>query len=248
MDNYQKKYKEISTSTQWNMMKENRSVASSWTQQVIFIMSEEQGVQQYVTLDHKPSLKSLGYICSNSQKYIVWVKIIDFFFMPKIIRTLSNHLFHEDILIWSTVNISKLNFWLVICIAKNFIWTTLKAIFFQYLDYFAPSDSRYSNSCISAKYCPILTNHTSMERLFIQLSNDVYISISKNLRLWLVLWSRVTYDWKASGFTGKAFRVWQRPYIYIFWWVSIWTYIPLKVFHSADFSLVISIVCNSTKQ
>ncbi len=29
-----------------------------------------------------------------------------------------------------TVNISKLNFWLVICIAKNFIWTTLKVIFF----------------------------------------------------------------------------------------------------------------------
>ncbi len=27
----------------------------------------------------------LGYICSNSQKYIVWVKFIDFPFMPKII-------------------------------------------------------------------------------------------------------------------------------------------------------------------
>ncbi len=45
---------------------------------------------KYVTLDHKTSLKSLEYICSNSQKYIVWVKIIDFSFMPKIIRTLSN--------------------------------------------------------------------------------------------------------------------------------------------------------------
>ncbi len=33
----------------------------------------------YVTLDHKTTLKSLGYICSNSQKYIVWVKILDFF-------------------------------------------------------------------------------------------------------------------------------------------------------------------------
>ncbi len=32
-----------------------------------------------VTLVHKTSLKSLGYICSNSQKYIVWVKIIDFY-------------------------------------------------------------------------------------------------------------------------------------------------------------------------
>uniref|UniRef100_A0A673MDG8 CUB domain-containing protein n=1 Tax=Sinocyclocheilus rhinocerous TaxID=307959 RepID=A0A673MDG8_9TELE len=35
--------------------------------------------------------------------------------------------------------------------------------FSQYLDFVAPSDSRFSNSCISAKYCPILTNHTSME-------------------------------------------------------------------------------------
>ncbi len=43
----------------------------------------------YVTLDHKTSLKSLGYICSNGQKYIVWVKIIDFSFIPKIIRILS---------------------------------------------------------------------------------------------------------------------------------------------------------------
>uniref|UniRef100_A0A673M1W9 ABPP n=1 Tax=Sinocyclocheilus rhinocerous TaxID=307959 RepID=A0A673M1W9_9TELE len=34
--------------------------------------------------------------------------------------------------------------------------------------------SRYSNSCISAKYCPILTNHTSMERLFIQQKTDPY--------------------------------------------------------------------------
>ncbi len=33
------------------------------------------------------------------------------------------------------------------------------------LDFFAPSDSRFSNSCISAKYCPIITNHTSMENL-----------------------------------------------------------------------------------
>ncbi len=41
-------------------------------------------VKLYVTLEHKTSLKSLDYICSNSQKYIVWVKIIDFPFMPKV--------------------------------------------------------------------------------------------------------------------------------------------------------------------
>ncbi len=42
-----------------------------------------------VTLEHKSSLISLGYICSNGQKYIVWVKMIDFSFMPKIIRILT---------------------------------------------------------------------------------------------------------------------------------------------------------------
>ncbi len=62
-----------------------------------------------VSLEHKSSLKSLGYICSNSQKYIVWVKIIDFSFMPKIIRILrscSMKIFCKFL----TVNISKLNF------------------------------------------------------------------------------------------------------------------------------------------
>ncbi len=44
------------------------------------------------------------------------------------------------------------------------------------------------------RYCPIITNHTSMEILFIQLSDYVYISISKNVHLRLVLWSRVTYN------------------------------------------------------
>uniref|UniRef100_A0A9J7YLN4 Sarcoglycan zeta n=1 Tax=Cyprinus carpio carpio TaxID=630221 RepID=A0A9J7YLN4_CYPCA len=46
-------------------------------------------VEKYVTLDHKTSLKLLGYIFSNSQKNIVRVKIIDFSFMPKIIRIFS---------------------------------------------------------------------------------------------------------------------------------------------------------------
>ncbi len=31
--------------------------------------------------------------------------------------------------------------------------------FSQYFDFIAPSDSRRSNSCSSAKYCPILTNY-----------------------------------------------------------------------------------------
>ncbi len=37
----------------------------------------------YVTLEHKTSHKSLGYIYRNSQQYIVWVKMIDFSFMLK---------------------------------------------------------------------------------------------------------------------------------------------------------------------
>ncbi len=53
-----------------------------------------------------------------------------------------------------TVNISKLNFWLVISyITKKFIWTTLKSIFSIFRFFFAPSDCRFSNNCISAKYC-----------------------------------------------------------------------------------------------
>ncbi len=110
-----------------------------------------QVVIQYVSLEHKTSLKSLGYICSNNQQYIVWVKIIDFYFMPKIIRILrscSMKIFSK----FPTINILKLNFWLVICIAKNFIWTTLKVIF-SIFRFFAPSDSRFTNSCISVKYC-----------------------------------------------------------------------------------------------
>ncbi len=55
-------------------------------------------------------------------------QMIDFSVMPKIIRILrscSMKIFCK----FPTVNISKLNFWLVICIAKKFIWTTLKVIF-----------------------------------------------------------------------------------------------------------------------
>ncbi len=49
------------------------------------VLTEETIFQWNVTLDHKTSLKSLGYFCSNCQNLIVWVKIIDFTFKPKII-------------------------------------------------------------------------------------------------------------------------------------------------------------------
>ncbi len=115
-----------------------------------------------------------------SQQYIVWVKIIHFSLMPKIIRILrscSMKIFSK----FPTVNISKLNFLLLICIAKNFIWLnlTLKMIF-----------SIFKFFCILRfqifKYCPIITNHTSMERLFI-----LYFSVDP-------------YDW----FCGPGSHMW----------------------------------------
>ncbi len=69
-----------------------------------------------------------------------------------------------------------------------------------YFDVFAPSDSRFSNSCISAKYCPILTNHTSMKILFRQLSGDVYILINH-------------YDW----FCGPGSHLSSRFVICVLW-------------------------------
>ncbi len=52
-------------------------------------ITEINNILKYVTLDYKTSFKSLRYIYSNSQKYTAWVKIIDFYFMPKTIRRLS---------------------------------------------------------------------------------------------------------------------------------------------------------------
>ncbi len=68
-----------------------------------------QNTTLFVSLEHKTSLKSLGYICSNSQQCIVWVKIIVYNTFP-------------------TVNMSNMYFLLIMCIVKN-LWTTLKAIF-----------------------------------------------------------------------------------------------------------------------
>ncbi len=39
-----------------------------------------------------------GVYCSNSLQYIAWVKMIDFSFMPEIIRILVKIISHEDIL------------------------------------------------------------------------------------------------------------------------------------------------------
>ncbi len=97
------------------------------------------------------------YICSNIQKYIVWVKIINFSLCQKSLGYYVKIMFHEEYLVISFRKYFQTYYvWLVICIAKNFIWTTLKAIFttFRFL---CILNSRFSNSCISDKYCPILT-------------------------------------------------------------------------------------------
>ncbi len=54
---------------------------SIWT--FLAVVSRVDLVEEHVTLDHKTSLKSLGYICSNSQKYIEWVQNYRFFFYAK---------------------------------------------------------------------------------------------------------------------------------------------------------------------
>ncbi len=88
-----------------------------------------------------------------------------------------------------TVNPLKLNFLLVICIAKNFIWTNLKVIFSIFRFFFVPSDSKFSSSCISAKYCPPNKPYNGK---FLYL-DDYRSQFWKNKwHLWLIFRSRVT--------------------------------------------------------
>ncbi len=82
----------------------------------------------YVTLDHKTSLNSTIILVAIAKNTLFGSKIIDFSIMPKVIRMLS-----KDHVPWRYF----VNFQLyckyiktIICIAKNFIWTALKAISF----------------------------------------------------------------------------------------------------------------------
>ncbi len=136
----------------------------------------------------KPVLSSTGIFVAIANNTLYGSKLFIFFYAKN----------HKDIKFWSmkifckflTVDISKIHFWLVICIAKNYVWTTLKGIFsiFWFICYQIP-DFQIDVSQNSH----ILTNHTSMESLYIQLLDDVQISIVKNVSLRLDLWSKVTY-------------------------------------------------------
>ncbi len=61
----------------------------------------------------------------------------------RILRSYSMKIFFNFVNFIS-LNIYFFKIWLVICIAKNLIWTTLKMIF-SILWFFAPSDSRFTN-------------------------------------------------------------------------------------------------------
>ncbi len=116
----------------------------------------------------KPVLSSMSMFVAIAKNTLYGSKLL-FSFMPKN---------HKDIKFWSmkifckflTVDISKINFWLVIYIAKNFIWTTLKGIFtiFWFICYQIPD-----LQIVVSQNSHILTNHTSMESLYIQLLDDV---------------------------------------------------------------------------
>ncbi len=73
-----------------------------------------------------------------------------------------------DITVVIVAMVIYINFWLVLCIAKDFIWTTLKAIF-SIFRFFCPLRFQIIKYLYLGH---ILTNHTSMESLFIQLSDD----------------------------------------------------------------------------
>ncbi len=81
-------------------------------------------------------------------------------------------MFHEDILWISYRKYIKTQFLISnICIAKNFIWTTLKVIFSIFRFFLHPQIPDFQ--IVVSQPNIVLTNHTSMESLFIQLSDDV---------------------------------------------------------------------------
>ncbi len=83
-----------------------------------------------------------------------------------------------------TINISKLNFWLEICIAKNFIWTTLMVIF-SIFRFFCTL--KFQNFKLSYHNKPYI-NWKLIYSAFIWC---IYLNFKQ--LLWLVLWSRVSH-------------------------------------------------------
>ncbi len=91
-----------------------------------------------------------------------------------------------------TVNISKLNFWLVICIAKNFIWTNLKVIFSIFGFFLHPQIPDFQivvsqpNIVLLYKYCHICSAVRWLV-LWFRVTFIIFVSV-KQLRCVMVLW------------------------------------------------------------
>ncbi len=123
-----------------------------------------------------------------------------------------------------------MNLLLVICIAKNFIWTTWKTIFSLYI--YCTLRLQIFNSYISVKYCHILKKHTSMESLWCCIN----LNLKKLTRL--VLLSRVTFyiyldfgnsctleilEWKESYYNTL------RPQVKCLEWDELWRKLLFKI-------------------
>ncbi len=82
-----------------------------------------------MTLDNKPVISCTTILVVTANNTLCGSKLSIFILCQQSLkyeeRSCSMKIFDT----FPTINIPKLNFWLVICIAKKFIWTTLKAIF-----------------------------------------------------------------------------------------------------------------------
>ncbi len=115
-----------------------------------------------------------------------------------------------------TINISKLNFWLVRCIAKNLIWTTSKAVFsiFGFLLHSHIPDFQV----VIFRTNIVLSQQTIHQwKAYLFSSHMMYkYQFKKNWPLWLVLWSRVTYNKFKSqavllvNIWGQKGFIWQK--------------------------------------
>ncbi len=83
-----------------------------------------------------------------------------------------------------------------------------KGDFLNIAFFFAPSDSRYLNlnQILSYPNKPYIYGN-----LFIQLSYNAYILISKNWHLRLVLWSRVTFCHGTRSFLDATIVIFEVP-------------------------------------
>ncbi len=86
-------------------------------------------------LEHKTSLKSLGYSLFIAKNTLYGSKLLIFLLCQTSLGYYKDCMLHEDILYISNRKCKKLPT-SVICIAKILIWTTIKAIVLQYFQFF----------------------------------------------------------------------------------------------------------------